>query len=135
MDTISDEDDIHAVDQMARRLADLEPKALPAYKALLETANCKSLQQAEQLMDTLDEYIFSPKFGSPVKVAKGELSAILCEKEREELSPYLDLQKYGQALIELCAGVLTDYGLIERKDGQPVQAMEAQPQLGGMEMT
>jgi len=134
MDVLSDEDDIHTIDQMARRLADMDPKTLDAYKALLEAADCKSLQQAEQLMDSLDQYIFSPQYGSPVDVAKGELSVILCEKEREEISPYLDLQKYGQSLIQLCGGVLTDYGLIERKDGQPIQTMEDQPRQGGMEM-
>jgi len=120
------------INRLAEKLAALEPEALPAYKALLEAADCKSIQQAEQLIDTLNEYIFSPKLGSPIAVAKGELSVILCERERELLIPCLDLQKYGQALIKHQGGALTDYGLIERGDGQPVQTpQEGQPK-GGM---
>lgn len=134
MDAASDTDDIHEVNQLAQRLADMEPKALAAYKALLSATDCRNLQLAEQLMDTLDEYTFSPQFSSPIEVAKGQLSVILCDGEREQITPYLNLYKYGQELIQDGGGVLTDYGLLERKDAQPVQAMEQQPQQGGMEM-
>jgi len=113
--------------------AGMEPKALPAYKALLEAVDCKSVQQAEQLMDTLDEYIFSPQFSSPIEVAKGELSIILTEQDAALITPHLNLYQYGQSLIQRDNGVLTDYGLIERRDGQPVQTIE-QPRQGGMEM-
>lgn len=71
---------------------------------------------------------------TPIEVAKGELSLILCEPDAATLAPHLNLYQYGQALIEKCGGVLTPYGLIERADGQPVQAIEAQPRQGGMEM-
>ncbi len=123
------------INRLAQKLADLEPMALPAYKALLDAADCQSIQQAEQLMDTLDEYIFSPQFSSPIDVAKGELSLILTEQDAAFITPHLDLYQYGQALIQRCGGMLTDYGLIERKDGQPIQVPEQQPSQGGMEMT
>lgn len=42
-------------------------------------------------------------------------------------------QGRGQGLYR-CGGILTDYGLIERTDGQPVQSIENQPKQGGMEM-
>lgn len=134
MDAVSDEDSIHAVNDLAQRLADMEPKVLSTYKAVLPTADCKTVQQAEQLMDTLDQYILSPQYSSPIEVAKGELSLILCEPDAATLAPHLNLYQYGQALIEKCGGVLTPYGLIERSDGQPVQGMEESPQQGGMEM-
>ncbi len=86
-------------------------------------------------MDTLDEYIFSPQFCSPIDVAKGELSLILTEQDAALITPYLNLHQYGQSLIQRCGGMLTDYGLIERKDGQPIQVPEQQPCQGGMEMT
>jgi len=134
-DTISDNEySIDTLNQLAQKLAKLDPKALPAYKALLDAANCHDLDKAEQLMDTLDEYIFSPQFSSPIEVAKGELSVILAEWDAALLTPHLNLNEYGQSLIQRCGGLLTDYGLIERKDGQPVQAMERQPRQGGMEM-
>ena len=122
------------VDLLARRLAGLEPKALTAYKALLEATDCKDLQSAEALIDSLDEYIFSPQYSSPIEMAKGELSVILCDEDAAFLAPHLNLYRYGQSLIERCGGSLTAYGLIEREDHQPVQAIENKPCQGGMEM-
>lgn len=125
---------METVDLLARRLAGLEPKALSTYKALLEATDCKDIQSAEALMDSLDEYIFSPQYSSPIEVAKGELSAVLCDEDAATLIPHLNLYQYGQALIERCGGSLTAYGLIEREDHQPVQAIENMPSQGGMEM-
>ncbi len=125
---------METVDLLARRLAGLEPKALSTYKALLEATDCKDLQSAEALIDSLDEYIFSPKYSSPIEMARGELSVILCDEDAAFLAPHLNLHRYGQALIERCGGSLTAYGLIEREDHQPVQAMENKPRQGGMEM-
>ena len=127
------EEDIGFLNHLARRLADMEPKTLTAYKALLEVSDCKSLRRANRLMDALDQYIFSPQFSSPLEVAKGELAAILCEEEAKYIIPHLNLYQYGQTLIQRYGGVLTDYGLIERADGQPIHAMENQTQQGGME--
>ncbi len=48
--------------------------------------------------------------------------------------PYLDLEGYGAALVKGLNAELTDYGMVERKDRQPVHTPEEQPQQGGMEM-
>ena len=107
------EEGIDFLNQMAQRLADLKPNALTAYKALLEATDCKDILSAGALMDSLDNYVFSPQYSSPIEVAKGELSLILCEPDAATLAPHLNLYQYGQALIEKCGGVLTPYGLIE----------------------
>ena len=125
---------IDSLNDLAQRLADMEPKTLNTYKALLEATDCKDLQSAEALIDSLDEYIFSPQYSSPIEMAKGELSVILCDEDAAFLAPHLNLYRYGQSLIERCGGTLTAYGLIEREDHQPVQAMENKPRQGGMEM-
>ena len=125
---------IDFLNDLAQRLADMEPKALSTYKALLEATDCKDLQSAEALMDSLDNYIFSPQYSSPAEVAKGELSAVLRDEDAATLIPHLNLYQYGQALIERCGGTLTAYGLIEREDHQPIQAIENMPSQGGMEM-
>ena len=125
---------METVDLLARRLMSLEPTALATYKALLEATGCEDVQDAGRLMDTLDDYILSPQYSSPVEVAKGELSAVLCEDDIEALIPRLNLYQYGQERIKQCGGTLTAYGLIERKDHQPVQTMENKPCQGGMEM-
>ncbi len=135
-DMISDAGDIYAANRLAQRLAVMRPQVLNGYKALLEAVECGTLQQAEHLIDALGVYTFSPEYGSPVEVAKGELAVILCDKERELLEPCLDLYQYGEALIEDCGGVLTDYGLIKREDRHPVQdwepAQDSHAHGGGM---
>lgn len=125
---------IDSLNDLAQRLADMEPKTLNTYKALLEATDCKDLQSAEALIDSLGEYIFSPQYSSPAEVAKGELSVILCETDAAFLAPHLNLHRYGQALIERCGGTLTAYGLIEREDHQPVLSVKNMPNQGGMEM-
>lgn len=132
-EAISDAEDIHDVNQLSQRLADMEAKELAVYKALLSAVGCRDIQQAGELMDTLDQYILSPQFCTPTDVAKGELSVILCDIDAERLIPFIDLHQYGQELIRQCGGVLTEYGLLERVDRQPIQTIE-QPGQGGMEM-
>ena len=127
-------EDLAELNQLSAKLSGMEPKELTAYKALLEAANCRDLLSASLLADSLDKYIFSPQYSSPVEVAKGELSTILCDQEAEIIMPHVNLHQYGQALIRNYNGVLTAYGLIERVDGQPIQGMEESPKQGGREM-
>ena len=131
MDAISEARDIHAVNDFAGMLAPMNDKTLVVYKALLEAANCRDLLSASLLADSLDKYVFSPQYSSPVEVAKGELSTILCDQEAEIIMPHVNLRQYGQALIRNYNGVLTAYGLIERTDGRPVLSPR-QEQIGGM---
>lgn len=134
-EVISDaEAGIDFLNDLAQRLAGLEPKTLTAYKALLEATDCKDLQSAEALIDSLDNYIFSPQYSSPAEVAKGELSVVLCDEDAETLTPYLNMYQYGQALIKKCGGTLTAYGLIEREDHHLVLSEKNMPNQGGMEM-
>ena len=49
--------------------------------------------------------------------------------------PYLDIEGYGRALVSELNADLTAYGMVERKDRQPVYTPQEQPQQGGMEMT
>ena len=125
---------MESMDLLARRLAGVEPQELTAYKALLEAVDCKDLSDAERLVDSLEEYIFTPSLNSPEEVAEEELGVILCEESIPQLIPYVDLRGYGQALMEQRGGALTPYGLLEREDGQPIHSMNEQPEPGGMEM-
>lgn len=127
-DAVSETRDICSVNDFARMLAEMDSEALVIYKALLEAADCRDLLHAGLLAGQLPQYTFSPKISSPADMTKEELSVILCDPEAEMLLPHVDLQNYGEALIKQCGGKLTGYGLIERTDGQPIQA----PRQGGM---
>lgn len=126
-DLIIEAGDSPLIARLERRLADMADRT--AYKALLEALDCQDLRQAVVLADTLGSYLFTPHISSPVEMAKDTLSYILSEREAERLMPYLNLYQYGEALLKKGGGVLTSYGLLERRDGQPVQGMEV-PQSG-----
>ena len=128
MDAVSEARDIHAVNDFAGMLAQMDSKTLVLYKALLEASDCRDLLSAELLANQLPNYTFSPQFSSPAELAKEELSVLLCGPEAKSIRPYVNLQKYGEALIKQCGGELTGYGLIERTDGHPIQS----PRQGGM---
>ena len=129
IDAVSETRDIRPVNDFAGMLAGMDSTALVIYKALLEAADCRDLLHAGLLAGQLPLYIFSPKISSPAEMAKEELSVTLCDPEAETLLPHVNLQSYGEALIEQCGGRLTGYGLIERTDGQPIQTPG---QKGGM---
>ena len=59
---------------------------------------------------------------------------IVDPRSAEVMIPYLDLEGYGAALVKGLNAELTDYGMVERQDRQPVQTPEEQPRQGGMEM-
>ena len=47
---------------------------------------------------------------------------LYCPRQQADLlCRYLNLHGYGEALIQQYGGELTDYGLLTRADGQPVQ--------------
>ena len=127
MDAVSEARDIHAVNDFAGMLAQMNGKTLVIYKALLEARGCRDLLNAELLANQTPSCTFSPQISSPAELAKEELSVLLCKPEAETILPHVNLQKYGEALIQKSGGELTGYGLIERADGQPVQS----PRQGG----
>ena len=87
------------------------------------------------LTERLDAYNLNWAAASPEDVARGELRRSMGEENAVLLCRYLNLYGYGEALIQRYGGELTDYGLLTRVDGQPVQnPLPPQPKLGGMEM-
>lgn len=133
-DAVSYSGDIHAVNRLARRLADMDGKDLCKFKALAEAVCCQDLSQAERLLSTLEEYIFSPEYRTPAEAAEGELALMLDERAAALIRKHLNLQQYGEDMLRQRNIILTGYGLIEREDGQPMESMERQPKPGEMEM-
>ena len=121
--------------ELSTRLSELDGQGqLTRYKAILAANNCEELSQALSLAGTVDGHFFEPKASSPEDVAREELEAVICEKDAETLMPYIDLQGYGRALLERDHAIITEYGLVGRKNGEQVQDMEQQLSPGGMEM-
>ena len=116
-------------------LEDREPLKLIKYKAVLEVSSISSLEDAMALTERLDAYNLNWAAASPEDVARGELRRSMGEENADLLCRYLNLYGYGEALIQQYGGELTDYGLLTRADGQPVQKpLPPQPGLNGMGM-
>jgi len=116
-------------------MADRDPLRLVKYKAVLETSPPSSLEEAMALTEQLDAYNLNWAAASPEDVARGELRRSMGEENAALLCRYLNLYGYGEALIQQYGGELTDYGLLTRADGQPVQKpLPPQPTRGGIQM-
>lgn len=116
-------------------LAERDSLALIKYKAVLEVSSISSLEDAMALTERLDAYNLNWAAASPEDVARGELRRSIGEENADLLCWYLNLYGYGEALIQQYGGELTDYGLLTRADGQPVQKpLPPQPTRGGVQM-
>ncbi len=86
------------------------------FKVVLEATKTDSVLGATNIAYTLDEYLYLPQYTSPEDVGRDTL-----EKAVGELVlRYVNLYAYGEALIKSQGSVLTDRGLVSRRDGQPV---------------
>ena len=84
-------------------------------KAVQLATGCTDLE----LINRLDEYILDPTIRTPEDAARAELHVSMDDREAELLLPFVDLHGYGLALLDYYNSVLTPYGLVERRDGQP----------------
>lgn len=131
---ISSDTEIAEVNRLAETLSQMPQKQLIEYKAILAAVKPNHFDSAVQLMDQMDEYLVTPQYETLEDVARDDLNLIVDPRSAEVMIPYLDLKGYGAALVKGLNAELTDYGMVERKERQPVHIPEEQPQQGGMEM-
>ena len=131
---IGHERDMAAVDRFALTLEDLTAKELSVCKSVIEAKACRTLEQVTDVIWHVDEYILSPNQRTPADYAKEMLSVILNSREAKELTPFVNLHRYGEALMQRFHCTATEYGIVERNDGQPlVQVAEELDEMTGME--
>ena len=111
----------------------MSDKDVSILKAVMEARGCVTLDGAIDLAGQTGEYIFEPGIRRTEQVAEAELNAMLGEKDAGHIIQHLNLYTYGKALLEQDNAVITSYGRLQREDGQPIQAMDQQPEMGGME--
>ena len=137
-DAIDDEDGIEQADKFAQQLSQIErewPEAdMVRYKALLSMVDRPSLLDATRLMDEIDQYELRPE----VAQTWGYAEMVLREKYPdlpEELFQTPQAAQIGQKMLDEGLGAITEYGLIRRKDGQPLPVFQPEQETGqGLEM-
>ncbi len=105
---------------------------LQKFKAVLTATGCDHTATAIEIAEQLDNYVCDLSLRNAADVARAELRALLDDDSRSVLEKYINLYAYGEELMAAFHSVLTPYGHVVRKDGQPIQAQ--QPDRGGMEM-
>ena len=124
-----------------------DPEALPQFYGFLDAGKLPSTAQLnefqyETFFDALLQQgdVLHIAFGSGM-TASVQNAMLAAETLREK---YPDLPEalfqtgqsaeIGRKLLEDRNGVITEYGLIRRLDGQPVQSLHEAPEQNGMEM-
>lgn len=129
------EEDILPVIEWAETLRTLDAAgSLPKYKALLRAADCTELPKALRLAGALDECEFAPTIHTEDDMAEAFLVKNLSGDLLQKIHSHVFLAMFGRDLLKESNGMLTPYGAISRKDGQPIQTMNDRPGQGEMEM-
>lgn len=136
-DTLED-DGLEEVNDFARQLAKQEriwgEAEFVRYKALLAAVGQPDLTSAAQLLEKAEQYELLPE----VAQTWGYAELALQEKYPdlpEELFQTPQAAQIGQRMLDDRLGAITDYGLIRRKDGQPLPVFQPEQEIGqGLEM-
>lgn len=125
--SVEDEESIGQANEFAQELVRKErgwygsDKAM--YQALLEASGCGCLSDARELLNEMDEYELLPDAAQPWEYAR----ITLLEKYPDLPTAFFDTRQGHQAGVEMLErdhAVLTDYGVIRRKDGSPLPRFE-----------
>jgi hypothetical protein len=128
-------DEIDQMNELAQRVQQLDADGkLNRYKAILTATDCHDMNAAIALADTVDDYRLSVNIRSAEDVASEALSGCVDLQAAEILKKHLDLYACGTDIMEQDHSTLTGYGLLERVDGQPILAIDARQEPGGMQM-
>ena len=128
-------DDIQELNELAKHLKCRENSGeLSKLKAVILAADCHDIAAAVQIAENLDDYLLEPDQRNPEEVAVEELRFIVDEHSRSILQKHVVLYNYGQDVMAAHNALLTPYGLIQRRDGEPIRSEETQAENAGMEM-
>ena len=94
---------------------------LAKLKAVLHATDCHDILTAISIAETLDEYLHEPDQRTAEEVALDELRFTLDKRSLSILQKHVDLCAYGSNLIVSNNATLTPYGVVQRKDGFPLQ--------------
>lgn len=126
-DTIEEEGDIRLAHSFAKMLQKKkriwDEVDIVKYKALLEASGCTVLKDAMKLAEELDQYDFQPEINTAEDYAEATMKARYPDLPSVLFQTAHSFQ-VGAELMREEHAALTDYGLIRRKDGQPLPTFE-----------
>ena len=127
--------DVHELNELAKCFKEMVAQGdLSTYKAVILAADCHDIAAAVRIAENLDDYLIEPDQRTPEEVAVEELRFIVDEHSRSILQKHIVLYSYGKDVMASNNALLTPYGLVQRRDGEPIRSEEMQAEKAGMEM-
>ena len=133
-DVITESKDLQSILTIAQLWSAIGLETLPCYKAVLESTICATLEDAAEIAGHLDAYQLFPQIASPAELARTELDAAMTGPLSKALYDHVDLYALGQDLLRVKNYRLSSYGLIQRRDGQPLHSYGSPEPTQGMEL-
>ena len=131
---ITESENFQSILTIAQVLSTIGLENLPCYKAVLKSTGCDTLEDAAEIAGHLDAYQLSPQISSLVELARAELSAAVPEQVSHVLNSHVNLYALGRDLLHAGNYRLSSYGLIQRRDGQPLHSYGSPEPTQGMEL-
>ena len=100
----------------ARKLSSMTEKELLKYKAVAEYERCSSLEQAAELTDRLDQYVFDPVQVTYATYGRECLEQMGADLETQAFR-WFDFEGYGKELYSQTGRKLTAYGAVSKEPG------------------
>lgn len=108
---------------------------LVKFKAVLVATGCSDLDVACELAECIDDYQLDTKISSPSEFAVEELRFLTSPKDADCIARHMNLHTFGKEALLRNHDAITPYGLVCRRDHQPLEDyLEQIKQSGGMEM-
>ena len=133
-DTVSTADSIREINCVAEMLDDISGIELSTCKALMSVMKPEDLTDVVDHLAARNEYALSQEITSSQDVGMSRLKSALQEDEVKLLLPHVNLYAYGQSAMKLYGMELTEYGGLDRWDGEPVLKQSDTTAQGGMQM-
>jgi hypothetical protein len=126
---------LEPLNALAQKLHQLEAEdKLALYKAILHAADCHDVAEAGRFADDVDAFVIDEDLRTVEEIAVDELDFTMGKSACLLLKKHVDLHAYGTDLLVASHAVLTPYGLVQRRDGEPIADRNNAPVQGPMEM-
>lgn len=119
-DAISACGDISLVQKLAELLAEMPPEKLRICRAAAAATGCPDMRQALFVAQHPAQFYVYPDIRTPEDVVRSELAVFVNSDIAEKMLPYLDMQRFGESILKEHNAALTDYGLVERVQYEPL---------------
>lgn len=126
--------DLQSVSDFAEMLQNIGDKPMRKYKAILHATGCNALEEAVELAGHMDDFVFTESVSGFRDLAMDEMKFMMSNEDAALLAKHTDLIGYGKDILKRDHSAISQYGLVERQDGQPMNAPFEQQTQSGMEM-